>query len=148
MLSLKKYRYLLIKKTSASEQEIPQPQSAPLLIVLPQTLSLKFYHEGTQILNSSKYCTGLLLLWIICVIYVLCLSCFRDCLLLPCGHLLGKDLPSNEFNKFNNTGARIYQRSSNLPRNHIFGVTTSRFCHLLRMALYFSQTRRHAIHVS
>ena len=32
-------------------------------------------------------------LWIICVIYVLCLSCFRVCLLLPCGHLLGKDWP-------------------------------------------------------
>ena len=25
-----------------------------------------------------------------CVIYVLCLSCFRVCSLLPCGHLLGK----------------------------------------------------------
>ena len=30
----------------------------------------------------------ILLLWIIFVIYVLCLSCFRDCSLLPCGHLL------------------------------------------------------------
>ena len=29
-------------------------------------------------------------LWIICVIYVLCLPCFRVCSLLPCGHLLGK----------------------------------------------------------
>ena len=28
-----------------------------------------------------------LLLLIICVIYVLCLPCFRVCLLLPCGHL-------------------------------------------------------------
>ena len=26
----------------------------------------------------------------ICVIYVLCLSCFRVCFLLPCGHLLGR----------------------------------------------------------
>ena len=25
-----------------------------------------------------------------CVIYVLCLPCFRVCSLLPCGHLLGK----------------------------------------------------------
>ena len=33
------------------------------------------------------------LLLIICVIYVLCLSCFRVCSLLPCGHLLGKDWP-------------------------------------------------------
>ena len=32
-------------------------------------------------------------MWIICVIYVLCLSCFRVCLLLPCGHLLGKGWP-------------------------------------------------------
>ena len=31
-----------------------------------------------------------LLLWIICVIYVLCLSCFCVCSLLPCGHLEGK----------------------------------------------------------
>ena len=29
-----------------------------------------------------------LLLWIICVIRVLCLSCFSVCPLLPCGHLL------------------------------------------------------------
>ena len=29
-------------------------------------------------------------MWIICVIYVLCLSCFRLCSLLPCGHLKGK----------------------------------------------------------
>ena len=25
-----------------------------------------------------------------CVIYVVCLSCFRVCSLLPCGHLLGR----------------------------------------------------------
>ena len=28
-----------------------------------------------------------------CVIYVLCLSCFRICSLLPCGHLKGKGWP-------------------------------------------------------
>ena len=33
---------------------------------------------------------AVLLLWII---YVLCLSCFLDCSLQPCGHLLGKDWP-------------------------------------------------------
>ena len=33
---------------------------------------------------------AVLLLWIICVIYVLCLSCFCVCSLLPCGYLLGK----------------------------------------------------------
>ena len=30
---------------------------------------------------------AVLLLWIICVFYVLCLSCFRVCSLLTCGHL-------------------------------------------------------------
>ena len=34
-----------------------------------------------------------LLLWIICVIYVLYLSCFRVRSLLPCGHLKGKAWP-------------------------------------------------------
>ena len=42
----------------------------------------------------------------------------------------------NEFNKFNNTGARmldsIYLMTLELIKNHIFGVKTSRFCHLLR----------------
>ena len=33
---------------------------------------------------------ALLLLWIICVMYVLFLLCFRVCSLLPCGHLLVK----------------------------------------------------------
>ena len=33
------------------------------------------------------------LLWIICVINVLCLSCFRVCSLLPCGHVLRKGWP-------------------------------------------------------
>ena len=34
---------------------------------------------------------AVLLLWIICVIYVWCLSYFCECSLLPCGQLLGKD---------------------------------------------------------
>ena len=42
----------------------------------------------------------------------------------------------NEFNKFNNTGARIldsfYHMTIKLIKKHIFGVKTSRFCHLLR----------------
>ena len=45
-----------------------------------------------------KYFTArskaVLLLWIICVIYVLCLPCFLACSLLPCGHLLSKGLTS------------------------------------------------------
>ena len=36
------------------------------------------------LLTDSK---AVLHLWIICVIYVLCLPCFCVCLLLPCGHL-------------------------------------------------------------
>ena len=40
---------------------------------------------------SSKYFTdrskAVLILWITCVIYVLCLSCFHVCSLLPSGHL-------------------------------------------------------------
>ena len=42
----------------------------------------------------------------------------------------------NEFNKFNNTGARmldsIYHMTLKLIKNRIFGVKTSRFCHHLR----------------
>ena len=42
----------------------------------------------------------------------------------------------NELNKFNNTGARmldsIYHMTLKFLKNHIFGVKTSRFCHLLR----------------
>ena len=33
---------------------------------------------------------AVIVLWIICVISVLCWSCFRVCPLLPCGHLLEK----------------------------------------------------------
>ena len=47
--------------------------------------------------HSSKYFTdrskAVLLLWIICVIYVLYFSCDYVCSLLPCGHLLGKGWP-------------------------------------------------------
>ena len=43
---------------------------------------------------------------------------------------------SQEFNKFNNTGARmldsIYHMTLKLIKNHIFGVKMSRICHLLR----------------
>ena len=42
----------------------------------------------------------------------------------------------NEFNKFNNTGVRmldsIFHMTLKLLKNHIFGMKTSRFCHLLR----------------
>ena len=40
----------------------------------------------------------------------------------------------NEFNKYNNTGARmldsIYHMTLNLFRNNIFGVKTLGFCHI------------------
>ena len=42
----------------------------------------------------------------------------------------------NKFNKFNITGARmldsIYYMTLKLFKNHIFGIKTSIFCHLLR----------------
>ena len=42
----------------------------------------------------------------------------------------------NKFNKFNNTGARmldsIDHMTLKLLKIHIFGVKTSKFCHLLR----------------
>ena len=43
-----------------------------------------------KFLYPKKSIKAVLLLWIICVIYVLCFSCFRVGSLLPCGHLLGK----------------------------------------------------------
>ena len=52
---------------------------------------------GTDTINFAKSCYTFLcltltffLLWILCVINVLCLSCFRVCSLLPCGHLEGR----------------------------------------------------------
>ena len=44
------------------------------------------------LLNKDRS-NAVLLLWIFCVIYVLCLSCFRVRSLLPCGHQLGKGWP-------------------------------------------------------
>ena len=40
--------------------------------------------------NSTDHSEAVLNLRIICVVYVLCLSCFRVYSLLLCGHLLGK----------------------------------------------------------
>ena len=49
---------------------------------------------------------------------------------------LGKKDVKCKLNKFNNTGAQIfnsiYHMTLKLIKNHIFGVRTSRFCHLLR----------------
>ena len=53
------------------------------IIFIPPPTKLK---KGVCILAE-------ILLWIICGIYVLCLSCFRICSLLFCGHLLGKGWP-------------------------------------------------------
>ena len=52
------------------------------------------WHHKCDLSFPVKYFTEhsmAVLLSIICVIYVLCLSCFRVCSLLPCGYLLGKD---------------------------------------------------------
>ena len=50
-------------------------------------------NQGRCLSHPLNDCTdrskAVLLFWIICVIYVLCLSCFRVCSLLPCGHLKG-----------------------------------------------------------
>ena len=43
--------------------------------------------------QSSNFSIAYTALWIICVIYVLCLLCFRICSLLPCSHLKGKGWP-------------------------------------------------------
>ena len=54
-------------------------------------------HSLTTFNNLFKFITKtrlFVVLWIICVIYVLCFSCFRVCSLLTCGHLLGKGLTS------------------------------------------------------
>ena len=52
------------------------------------------WRRETGLSPPVKYFTGrskaVLLLWIICVIFVLCLSCVRFCSLQTCGHLLGK----------------------------------------------------------
>ena len=58
----------------------------------------KSHSSETGLSPPVKYLTDrskvVLLWWIICVISVLCLSCFRVCSLLPCGHLLGKAVTS------------------------------------------------------
>ena len=48
---------------------------------------LRDHLQSNNFTDRSK---AVLLLWVTCVIYVLCLSCFRVCSLLPCGHLLGR----------------------------------------------------------
>ena len=52
------------------------------------TLRLPKIHPHTKSWMSMSSNIGYMdLLWIICVIYVLCFSCFCVCSLLPCGHL-------------------------------------------------------------
>ena len=57
-------------------------------------LRMRLVRHETSLSPPVKYFTyrskTVLLLWIICVIYVFCLSCFCVCSLLPCGHLKGK----------------------------------------------------------
>ena len=57
-------------------------------------LALVFIYTDTFSMQAAEglgICT--FRIWIICVIYVLCLSCFRVYSLLPCGHLLAKGWP-------------------------------------------------------
>ena len=60
----------------------------------PNHISDGRYHKTSlsppeEIYFSDRSKAGLLL-WILFVIYVLCLSCFLVCSLQPCGHLLGR----------------------------------------------------------
>ena len=53
----------------------------------------------------------------------------------------------NKFNRFNNTGARMsdsfYYMTLKLIRKRIFGVKTSRLCHLLRSVKIMEGITRH-----
>ena len=55
---------------------------------------MRLARRETGLSPPVKYFTDLskaiLFLWIICVMYVLCLACFRVCSLLPCSHLKGR----------------------------------------------------------
>ena len=55
-----------------------------------KVLRVRLARCGAGLHPPVKYFTdhskAILLLWIICVIYALCLSCFRICSLLPYGH--------------------------------------------------------------
>ena len=57
-------------------------------------LKVRLVRRETGLSPPVKYFSdrskAVILLWIICVIYILCLSCFRVCSLLPYGHLKGK----------------------------------------------------------
>ena len=60
-------------------------------------LRVRLVRRERSLSPPVKYFTGcskaVLLLWIICVIFLLCLSCFDVCSLLPCGHMKGKGWP-------------------------------------------------------
>ena len=58
--------------------------------IKPRYIPLKFPYRYQKQMDNMIFKTQRLLLWIIYVIYVLCLSCFRVCSLLPCDHLLEK----------------------------------------------------------
>ena len=68
------------------------------LLIVRKDLGVKYSLQKKLIWStdspSVKYFTDhsneVHLLRIFCVIYILCVSCFCVCSLLPCGHLLGK----------------------------------------------------------
>ena len=63
------------------------PKSLPALSYNALIIQILGIACTLTIADRSK---AVLLLWTICVFYVLCFSCFCVCPLLPCGHLLRK----------------------------------------------------------
>ena len=80
------------KRNSQCEHRQPLEQTRGLVLVQGRGL-----RRETGLSPPVKYFTdrskAVLLLWIICFIYVLCLSSLCVCSLLPYGHLLGKGWP-------------------------------------------------------
>ena len=64
-----------------------------VLSVQKLTNCLLFSSKGFLGITNTDRSKAALLLWIICIIYGLCLPCFRVCSLLPCFHLNGKSWP-------------------------------------------------------
>ena len=65
--------------------------------VFPCNILIYIITSNNPLLEHSHYYTDrskvVLLLWVIFVIYVLCMSCFLVCSMQHCGHLLGKGWP-------------------------------------------------------
>ena len=64
-----------------------------LMVRLVLRNTIWFKPSSKILLFLTDRSKAVLLMWIICGIFVLCLSCFCVCSLLPCGHLLAKGWP-------------------------------------------------------